>query len=770
MNEMMMHAPLLKRLVVSGGFVVAGWTGTLCAHPQAGEEQQPDAAPQAQQASGITGLEEVVVTARFREQSAQDLGQSISVLSADKMARQGITDIADIVRATPGLDLIGRGPGRNQPSIRGMSSAQPPSDILQQSSLISQFLDEVPTTGPTQNQPDLPLYDLDRVEVLKGPQPTYFGEGSVGGSVRYFMKNPSLDIPELRTRAEISNTEGSDSLNYIADGSVGIPIITDKLGVRLTAYRRSDAGFIDNATTGHSDVNDSDATGATAVLLAKPTDDLTLRFSAIYQQANINFDRIVSEPLQDLTQGAPGILPFPGPKSADDRLLLLSGKVSYVVGPVTVEGVAGYYNRRFEQRLIDRTQSFIIFPQVFGLPATDSLASNNQEDDNFTGELRVITDFDSPLNFVGGVFYADTRNTTAQEQRSAAFIPATGDDFYFDAVIDISGEQLSVFGEAQLALLDERLRFAGGARRFSQDFETPIVGAIKLPVGPGAIALFSLPDLLGGPDAKFRNSIDETLLRGQVEFDVSDDVLVFASVSEGARNGLFNSPANIALGGLSQQQFATYAPDSVLAYEVGLKSMLLDNRLLLNVSLFENQWDDIQIPFTVPSGVAVVANGPKAVSRGVELEASFRASDALMVFGNASHTDAKFDGATVLALGGATGSTLTADDRIPNVPDWKINLGVEGRAQGAFKFGDLVGSVVYQHVGDAVATATEQEPIDGYSLVNARLGVENDRWSAYLFADNVFNEVTTVFLGTPGLGENYINRPRTVGLTFRMSY
>lgn len=715
-------------------------------------------------------LEEIVVTARFREQSAQDIGQSISVLSADTLARQGIDDIADIVRATPGLNMIARGPGRNLPSIRGLSTVLGPSDILQQPALISQFLDEIPTTGPSANQPDMPLYDLDRIEVLKGPQPTYFGEGSVGGSVRYFTKNPSLTGVELRARTELSSTEGSGSLNHVVDGSIGMPIIEDILGARLTAFHRTDAGFIDSATTGNDDINDSDASGATLVLLARPTNEFMARVSAVYQKSTIDFDRIVSRPFDDLVQGVAGGLPFPGPKRAEDEMALISAKLSYVAGPVTLESVSGYYDRKFDQVYVDRAQSYFTIPGVFGLPRADSLTVNNQRDENFTQELRAITSFESPLNFVGGVYYADTQNTTAQEQRSPAFIAATGDDFYFNANTTINGEQLSFYGEAQLALFDKRLRVTAGARHFSQEFTTPILGSIKLPIGGGRIALFTLPALLGDPDAEFRNKIEKTLLRGQVEVDLAPRVLAYASVSEGARNGLFNSPATIALGRLSQDQFSTYGPDSVVAYEVGLKSTLADQRLLFNVSVYNNDWEDMQSPFTIPGGLGITANGPKARTRGAEIETTFTPNRALTMFANASYTEAKFRETAVLALGGAAGFTITPDTRIPNVPDWKFNVGAEGRRVAAFGFGDLVGNVTYQYVGDAVSTTTGQERIDSYALVNVGVGVQSDRWSTFLYADNVLNEISAIYFGPAVLGETYINRPRTIGVSARFDF
>jgi outer membrane receptor protein involved in Fe transport len=760
-----MKARSYDHLIKSSAVAIAVLGQQLSLQPARAEER---AAPNEQPIA----LEEIVVTARFREQSAQQVGQSISVVTADQIARQGLSGISDIARATPGLDVLDRGPGRSLPAIRGLSTLQPSQnfDQLQTPNLITQFLDEVSATTMTPNQPDLPLYDLDRVEVLKGPQPTYFGEGSVGGSVRYFLKDPNLTRVEVRSREEISHTDGSGGINYVVDGSVGAPIIADKLGVRLTGVRRSQSGFIDSATTGQNDINDNSATGGTLVVLAKPSDALTVRLSGMYQKATIDFNQVASNPVAKLVQGAAGLPPFPGPNFAHDETVLLTGKISYTAGSVRLESVSGYYDRKFDQLFVDRTQSYFTVPAVFRLPPASSVARNNQRDDNFTQELRIITNFDAPLNLVGGVFYADTRSGIDQVQRDQAFVPVTGGDLYFKANAVINGQQLSTFGELQLGLLsNKRLRLNAGARHFSQDFKTPISGGINLPVGRGRIAFLEFSTLLGSPTATFRNKIEKTLAKGEIEYDVARDVLVYGSISEGARNGLFNSPAIIAVGGLSQAKYSTYGPDSVVAYEVGWKSTLLENRLRLNAAVFDNEWKDIQTLFTVPGGLTITQNGPKARTRGFELEGAVTASRYLSLFTNFGYTEAKFTQTSTLALGGGPAAIrITPDTRIPNVPDWKVNVGIDGRLPGAFSFADLAGGVIFQHVGNSVATVRGQEPLDAYSLVNLRVGLQADNWSVFLFGDNVLNKITTVFMGPAALGENYINRPRTVGLVARL--
>lgn len=717
-------------------------------------------------------LEEIVVTARLREESASSIGQSISAYSGDKIAERGIADIADLVRATPGLDLIDRGPGRSLPSIRGLSLTTGVQDVLQQNTLITQFVDGIAMTSPTQNQSDLPLYDLERVEVLKGPQPTYFGAGSVGGTVRYHLKDPSLEQLEGRLRAEMSQTDSSDDLNYITDGSVGIPLIEGELGIRLTAFHKDDAGFIDNIDNGIDDINSSDMSGGTAVLLYEPNDALRVRLSGVHQRGTIQGTRIVNGDPADLTQGGGPIPFFPGADVVDDEMSMFSGTVSYTFDSFALESVTGYFGRKFDQTFTDRDQTFRVFPFLypFDAVANPAMAINNAEDENYSQEFRIITNFDSPLNFLGGIYYENTRNRVIQDQRSTGFLSlAPGfDDVYFQADVEIDGEQLSVYGELQLSLMEDRLRLKGGARHFDQSYVTPFSGGIKFPVAPGFFPFLAVEALAGAE--QFKNDIKEVLLRASLEFNLNEDSLLYASFSEGARNGLINSPAVIALFGLDQSRFATYGPDFVDAYEVGFKSSFLDGRLQLNAAAFLNEWEDIQN--TLQLGfTAVTDNLGKAESKGYELDANYLLNDNFSLFLAFNRTDAAFTGDTLIAPApdGTCATVLGESCRIPNVPDKTFNAGVEFRQLDILGSADFVANATYQYVGDAVFGSNVQVPIDDYEIVNLRAGIELENWSVMFYANNLFNELTEVFVN-PLLSDSYVNRPRTVGAVLRYNF
>ncbi|MYE82241.1 MAG: TonB-dependent receptor plug domain-containing protein, partial [Gammaproteobacteria bacterium] len=274
-------------------------------------------------------LEEIIVTARFRDESVDDVGQTINLYTGDELRRRGVVDFDDIVRITPGLDSLSRGPGRNLPYIRGISSQNANGDFFNQPSANTIFFDEVPITLLTINQTEVPLMDLGRVEVIKGSQPTYFGEGSVGGSIRFFSRDPSLNEVETRFGSEVSSTRGGD-LNYSVDAAFGIPLVEDRLGLRVGAIREDRSGFIDNVAEGTDDVNGYERIAATAVLLFEPNDRFAWRLSGFYQDQDIGSEQAASLDVEDLD------LTVPGPDTREDESVLVANKIRWDIRQVTV--------------------------------------------------------------------------------------------------------------------------------------------------------------------------------------------------------------------------------------------------------------------------------------------------------------------------------------------------------------------------------------------------------------------------------------------------
>ena len=715
-------------------------------------------------------LEEIIVTARFRDESVDDVGQTINLYTGDELRRRGVVDFDDIVRITPGLDSLSRGPGRNLPYIRGISSQNANGDFFNQPSANTIFFDEVPITLLTINQTEVPLMDLGRVEVIKGSQPTYFGEGSVGGSIRFFSRDPSLNEIETRFGSEISSTRGGD-LSYSVDASFGIPIVEDRLGLRVGAIREDRSGFIDNVTEGKDDVNGYERLGVTAVLLFEPNDSFAWRLSGFYQDQDVGSEQAASLDVEDLD------LTVPGPDTRDDESVLVANKLRWDIRQVTVESVTGYFRRTFDRVYYD-TFNTDNLNNLFMLPGT-VVSNSYQRDETFSQELRLITNFDSAINFVGGVYYTDSDANARGFATTDSFFHTVifGTDTFFGSDFYIEGEQLSVFAEAQLSLLEDRLRIAFGGRYYDQEFVQPY----DKPVATvPALALVGLPSEI---DANFlgvdavRADVEEVLLRGQVEYRLSEETLLYASVAEGARNGLFNSGGTLLLGGVFPgtplyDELIAFEPDFTLTFEAGIKTAFADGAARLSLAAFYTDWDEIQTNLRFVS-FNLTNNVGDADIRGIEAELNWQIGPNLEVYAAVNYQDADFSEDVPLLFDANAVPTAFAPEgtRIPQVSNHSGSVGFEWRAPDALPGRDVVVGASYSRTGRRLNNLELNDLkhwLPALDLVHAQVGIETSNWSAFLFAYNLTDEVVPTFdIGESLYDLQFINRPRTVGIRLR---
>ena len=713
-------------------------------------------------------LEEIIVTARFRDESVDDVGQTINLYTGEELRRRGVIDFDDIVRMTPGLDSLSRGPGRNLPYIRGISSQNANGDFFNQPSANTIFFDEVPITLLTINQTEVPLMDLGRVEVIKGSQPTYFGEGSVGGSIRFFSQNPNLNEVETRLGTELSSTRGGD-LNFSVDASLGIPIVQDTLGLRVSAILEDRSGFIDNLIEDADDVNGYERSGFTAVLLFEPSESLTWRLSGFYQDQDIGSEQAASLDLDDLK------LTVPGPDERKDESVLIANKIRLDVQQFTIESVTGYFRRTFDRSYYD-TFNTNNLNNLFMLPGT--VVSNSfQRDETFSQELRLITNFDAPINFVGGFYYTDSDANARGFATTDSFLHTVifGTDTFFGSDFFIEGEQLSVFAEIQLSLLDDRLRLSFGGRYFDQEYVQPY-DEEPIAIVP-AFALVGIPSEV---DANFlgvdeiRADVDEILLRGQIEFDLSDETLIYASVAEGARNGLFNSGATLFLGGVFPgtplfDELIAFEPDFTLTYEAGIKTALADGAAQLSLAAFYTDWRDMQTNLRFVS-FNLTNNVGDADILGVEAEFNWRLAENLEVYAAINYQDADFseDVPLLFDMNAVPTEFAPKGTRIPQVSNHSGSIGFEWRQPGALMGHDLVLGGSYSRTGRRLNNL-ELGDLDHWlpalDLISVQVGLEGSNWSLFLFAHNLSDDVGATFdIGESLYDLQFINRPRTIGL------
>lgn len=769
-------------------------------------------------------LSEVIVTARFREEKSQDVGQTITAFSGKFLESVGAEDFTDYARRTPGLNFIARGPNRNEPSIRGIARLIFLSDTLYTPPLVGQYVDDVSVNSSGNNQRDMHLFDVSRVEVLRGPQGSLFGEGALGGAIRTMTNNPDLNSFGMRMRVMYGSTAHSSSDDKRIDAMVNIPIIEDKLGIRFVGYGREDGGFIDNTVTGARGDNTLQSKGGRVVILAKPTERFTARFSAHHAYDDIGADWAVfssnGQRFEDFT------ISRPGPDQRNDDAKIYSLKLDYDAGPLTVSSITGQYKRHFDRDAFDTLQTFgtirgFLSPVLVTaagdtrLTAANVTGRTDLSDDNFSQEVRVISNLKGSLNFVAGLFYRDAELRSHVGATSPQLLPIAGTDTEFTSNAILSGKQRSLFGELTWKL-SPKLSLIGGARYYndkltiagppgSNSINFALLFARAAAIAAGQLPPSSIYDAFGlfatSPASDRAAEIHALLPKLGFEYRPREHLLLYGNVAKGARNGGFNSltaaSAEVALdaNGLVDQAATNalrldaqlYDEDSVLEYELGSKLTLLNGRLLLNTALYYNDWHDIQTQFTAPSGAAYIENAGDAVTKGIEVEAFASLNNYVTLFGGGNWMKTAFSEDTfVRDVALVNGVPVRANpplvirkgDKIPNAPEYTFNVGVQVEAPIREKL-RFVGLLDYQAVGPSVdhpitrLTLPRQRELPTYGLANLRLGLEEEKWSLTLFAQNLFDKVvvlSTFQLVPANQSELYILRPRHVGIAFDYRY
>jgi len=705
-------------------------------------------------------MDEVIVTARFREESLQNVGQSITAFSTEAIESAGISSFEDLALRTPGLAFSNLGPNRNTPRIRGISNAVYINDLQSQPSLVSNFVNDIPVTSIGFNQLDVNAFDLERVEILRGPQGTLFGEGSAGGAIRYFAQRPKLGSFDGKTELSFSDTSGGGS-NYSAAAAVNIPV-GERFAARLTGYRRDDDGFIDNITTGADDDNSYTATGGRVNLLWQATDALSINLFAIGEDGRIGSEYIVDSPGDEL------ITSRPAPDGRDDDYRLYGLNVSYDFGPATLTSITGRFERDFGHDFYDATFTNVLglltdtdgpFGSLLlpgygapggvpGIVVTDQVLAS----ENFTQELRLVSKLGGRFEYTVGAFYKDGDFINVQPVRAAGLVEAGGaSDLLILTREQLNNEQYSVFGEVQFDLTPQ-LRLIGGLRYFNDTIESDLLDEITIWITATGETLHS------------ETEISEVLPRLGLEYRPAADLLLYANVSRGARNGGLNSPVTASFFPTPEEQAEalTFDKDEVTAYEVGVKSTLAQ-RLVVNASLYYNDFADIQVLLReAASGFGYFENGPDARILGAELAMTWRASDNWDLFLRAARIDTDFRQTIVT---GAAPLDIQKGDRLPFVPDYSFNVGT----QATYPVGDgnIVGRLDFMKTASQVGNVETQAELGGYHRLDLRLGYERDNWSATLFAENLTNEISVVG-ETPTA--TYITRPRVIGVMMRYNW
>ncbi len=730
---------------------------------------------QATVAQNSPQLEEVVVTAQKRSANLQDVPISISVLSQDSLDNLNISDFGDYVQQIPSLSFTQRRPGEASLFMRGISEGGNGNQSLQGPS-VAIYLDEQPVTAIGFNL-DPHIYDVERIEVLKGPQGTLFGAASQAGTLRIITNKPSTDAFDAGfdlTAETIS--DGGDS--YMAEGFVNVPM-GDRAALRLTAWWDDDGGYIDavedtityplsgitrtNEAYREDDFNTAEKTGLRAALRVDLNDSWTANVAATYQENDIE-----------------GIWDHDPDELGDfkvSRFFEDNAKDEWTQFALTLEGDLGFADLTYAGSYLDRDYEtysdysaysidgfvepyYTCYVSYFGPCVDPSIQySNLSEITSQTHELRLASSTDR-IDWIVGAFYIETETDFDSRWSIPPINPGAAviDDLYFQTDQVREDSEIAIFGELNYRFTD-KLTGTVGYRWF--DGETTLdgfVGTVFFPEGGFAFSPERPPDNV---DSKY--SGDDGTLKLSLSYDVSDDTMVYATFAEGYRPGGVNRAPGVG---------ETYDPDFLDSYELGWKSTLMDGAWRFNGALYFMEWDDVQIGFFNPdiSLLGLVDNVGSAESYGVEIDTTYLVTDNLELtlayaYNKAELTDDYF------ARSDNTEPDAVDGQDLPFTPDNKFT--VTGRYN--FDLGAMPSAVQLNYTyTDSMYNdifIANREEMDSYGLLSASFTIEGDGWHASLFGDNLTDEVAELYINSVDIRRlTTVNQPRTFGVSFGMRF
>lgn len=760
------------------------------------------ASAQDEAAGDSTQVEEIVVTATRRDQTVLEIPYNISVVSGEALAKSNITDLAGLRNSSPGLIAVDYGPRSNGSNnnfiIRGVSTdaigGGGTSFPRLGNPATSTYIDEIPVFA------NLKLSDIARVEVLRGPQGTLFGAGSVGGTIRLIRNRPELGDFDYVVNAATSTTREASKVGYDGDVMFNIPI-GSALALRINGGYEYQPGVIDatNAyvydndirfnpdaqvvladpanplsspavTRAINDIDWAEIWFARAALRWQPSDSLDVEASYLRQNTRANaFPFRTGNSGYEIRQFIPE-----SPIDTDIDLASLTGTVDFGFATLTS---ATSYSRNRSQDLFDNSQIAAAFIQYYGnYPRASTTNYNFINDRSFVQELRLVSSASDVLEYVIGGYFQDRRQVTESLSTVpglAAYSGLPGSGAFFDTYAEdvvflfggvqpgsldpadttftfdrrVQFRELAAFGEATWHVTPE-WSFTGGARVFNQRFRQstrqtfPTLGLF------GTDGASSDPDYLANGTSEGSGSRSDTkvIVKANTSYEFGNQLAYF-TFSQGFRSGGANAypigPATCPACDLDT--FLNFAPDSANNYELGIKGQLLNRTVSYSLAAFRIDWSDIQIEIASRAGTPTIINGAGARSQGVELEAQIRPTSLVTASFSYAFTDAnttEFIGP--IAFGGRN-FTAEAGTRLPGAARHQVGAAIDVAVPID---GDRKRTIDFHADinlrGDVVSSLDPNSPafarLDGFAMTNMSIAFN---WSsslrAQLFVTNLFD-------------------------------
>ncbi|MCF6215846.1 MAG: TonB-dependent receptor [Emcibacter sp.] len=766
----------------------------------------------------FAGLEEIVITASKREQTIQEAGMSVTAIGAQDLERMGVSSFADFAVRVPNLGFGNESDGRfnsNSPAIRGVFGQN----------TTGFYIDDMPV--PMSIQPR--VLDVARVEVLRGPQGSLYGARSMGGTIRLITQQPEFNETFGAAHATLSTVKEGD-INWSVDASMNIPVIDDKLAVRVTAYFGQNSGIFDRVYAptyegfiindlGEGTATDPGVTGLPPLVgilglddwvpttfnnpgpafdKRENVDDETFGGIQISAKAQISenvtftpkfmYQKIDADGLP-FADNAPGNFTrerfFDIDEPGSDRWFLASGTLNWDLDSGTIVSTTAYFDRFLDEA--EEEAAFlnwlmnnnpVLRPLSLGpVIPIESVITESEAFTSFVHETRYTSDFDGPFQFTGGIFFQRTKNHLQyppalavglnQAAGGGAFGLVPG-DLIFQTDNFFNTKEYAAFGEITFDV-SEAISITAGGRYYKTETDAFIESDGFANDGPSRVPGDLSLDTVDQSETGFNPKL-------LIQANMNENIDFYASASKGFRIGGANGNlpptlcgAELAALNLDPADVQTYDSDSLWSYEAGMKSTFADNRVSLNAAAYLIKWSDIAQQNRLGCGFQYIANAGKAEIKGFEIEMVAAPIDGLTLTFALGYADAK-----ITDPEGVAG--VSEGDFIQGVPNWTV----ASSGEYIFPMNSEMDGIIradFNHYGRSFSTNNgDQRTRPAWTALNVRAGVIRDDWEITLFVDNLTNEHAnladsrSIAAETPTRPRIVTNRPRTIGIDVRTRF
>jgi iron complex outermembrane recepter protein len=694
----------------------------------------------AAQGADSVELGEVVVTAQKRVERAIDVPMALTSVNAPELVANNNVNLDDYFRSVPGLTLFDNGQGFKLIALRGITTgyANTPTTGI--------YIDDTPIGSSTASArgdalvPDIDPGDLQRIEVLKGPQGTLYGASNMGGLIKYVTAQP--DPTKYSGRVEVDGSSVDNGGNgYGVRGMINMPLIANQLAVRLSVSDRQDPGFITNVNGGERNLNRDVVQNGHLAVLWTPSDDLSVKLNVLLQDRldhgsdRADYDFATHQWLHgDLEEYRAANAEY---DKSQQRIY--NATVNWNMHWATLTSSTSYADNKFQDES-DATQNLgSVFAAILGNPDLGSLVLQQADTGKFTQEFR-LAGTAGPVDWLSGLYFTHESSSLFQLFHPVDFFtgaPLTGLPELAVQTVNSSFSEIAGFVNFTYHLTPD-WSFQAGVR-YSHNEQTDDA--------------FNGATLIQPPANSFGASHDSTpTFNVATDYKLARDTALYARVASGYRVG----GPNYTLAGHQ----TPFAPDKTINYEVGTKASLFDHTLYVEFGGYWINWTHVQLLGVDSQDEEFYSNGGGAQSRGVEFVAQYRPVNGLEFGLNLSTSDAHLTSPAPDGIAGATGDRLPYSPRISGSATVDYSRGL---------FGDWVGTVGgdYSYQGDRF---TDFQPsftvprvdLPSYRIIDLHLGIENERYAVNMFVKNVANE--RGFLSSDPLALNHLG-PQAVTVT-----